>query len=185
MAAALEGEGAVPPMRPARVVTAAEDAFELSARELEVARLVAGGLSNPAIASALFVSVATVKTHVSHILAKLGLDSRTQLASWVAGHDWTPTGFVDTIRSGPMVYEERTGSGTTTLIVAIHDAHKGRYGIDRIHADLARNGYQVSPKRVRRLARAAGLRCVHPRPYKATTVQDPANACGLVDLVGP
>ena len=30
----------------------------------------------------------------------------------------------------------------TTLIVAIHNAHKGRYGIDRIHADLARNGYQ-------------------------------------------
>ncbi len=37
---------------------------------------------------------------------------------------------------------------------------------------------------MRRLARAAGLRCVHPRPYKATTVQDPANACGLVNLVG-
>jgi putative transposase len=72
----------------------------------------------------------------------------------------------------------------TTLIVAIHEAHKGRYGIDRIHADLARNGYQVSPKRVRRLARAAGLACVHPRPYKATTVQDKANASGLVDLVG-
>ena len=72
----------------------------------------------------------------------------------------------------------------TTLIVAIDEAHKGRYGIDRIHADLARNGYQVSPKRVRRLAWAAGLRRVHPRPYKATTVQDPANACGLVDLVG-
>ena len=72
----------------------------------------------------------------------------------------------------------------TTLIAAIHRAHKGRYGIDRIHADLGRNGYRVSPKRVRRLARAAGLRCVHPRPYKATTVQDPANACGLVDLVG-
>jgi len=72
----------------------------------------------------------------------------------------------------------------TTLIAAIHKAHKGRYGIDRIHADLARNGYRVSPKRVRRLARAAGLRCVHPRPYKATTVQDPASACGLVDLVG-
>ena len=72
----------------------------------------------------------------------------------------------------------------TTLIVAIHEAHKGRYGIDRIHADLARNGYRVSPKRVRRLARAAGLACVHPRPYKATTLQDPANAAGLVDLVG-
>jgi putative transposase len=72
----------------------------------------------------------------------------------------------------------------TTLIVAIHNAHEGRYGIDRIHADLARNGYQVSPKRVRRLARAAGLACVHPRPYKATTIQDKANARGLVDLVG-
>jgi hypothetical protein len=55
-----------------------------------VARLVVGGLSNPAIASALFISVATVKTHVSHILAKLGLDSRVQLASWVAGHDPGP-----------------------------------------------------------------------------------------------
>jgi putative transposase len=72
----------------------------------------------------------------------------------------------------------------TTLIVAIHDAHKGRYGIDRIHAELARSGYAVSPKRVRRLARAAGLACVHPRPYRTTTVQDPANARGLVDLVG-
>jgi hypothetical protein len=72
----------------------------------------------------------------------------------------------------------------TTLIVAIHQGHKGRYGIDRIHADLARNGYRVSPKRVRRLARAAGLACVHPRPYKATTVQDQADPRGLVDLVG-
>jgi len=90
VAAALEDEGTVPAARPAPAVTGAEDAFALSARELEVARLVADGLSNPAIASALFVSVATVKTHVSHILAKLGLDSRTQLARWVAGHDLGP-----------------------------------------------------------------------------------------------
>jgi non-specific serine/threonine protein kinase len=60
---------------------------ELSARELEVARLVASGLSNPAIAADMFVSVATVKTHVSHILSKLGLESRVQLANWVAAHD--------------------------------------------------------------------------------------------------
>ncbi|HEY2202062.1 MAG TPA: LuxR C-terminal-related transcriptional regulator, partial [Solirubrobacteraceae bacterium] len=63
------------------------DADELSARELEVARLAASGLSNPAIADQLFVSVATVKTHVSHILTKLGLGSRVQLAGWVAEHD--------------------------------------------------------------------------------------------------
>jgi DNA-binding NarL/FixJ family response regulator len=65
----------------------AADAFGLSARELEVARLVADGLSNPAIAAALFISVPAVKTRVSHILGKLGLESRVQLASWVAGHD--------------------------------------------------------------------------------------------------
>ena len=76
--------------RPAQAVTAGGDAFELSARELEVARLVADGLSNPAIASALFISVPTVKTHVSHILAKLCLESRVQLASWVAGNDPGP-----------------------------------------------------------------------------------------------
>jgi predicted ATPase/DNA-binding CsgD family transcriptional regulator len=88
-ATALEDKGTAPAARPIPAA-AADGAFELSARELEVARLVADGLSNPAIASALFVSVATVKTHVSHILAKLGLDSRTQLARWVAGHDLGP-----------------------------------------------------------------------------------------------
>ena len=88
IAAAAHG-GTIPAARPAQAATAG-DAFELSARELEVARLVADGLSNPAIASALFISVPTVKTHVSHILAKLGLESRVQLASWVAGHDLGP-----------------------------------------------------------------------------------------------
>jgi DNA-binding SARP family transcriptional activator/DNA-binding CsgD family transcriptional regulator/tetratricopeptide (TPR) repeat protein len=83
-------EGTVPAARPAPAVTAAQNPFELSARELEVARLVADGLSNPAIASALFISVPTVKTHVSHILAKLGLESRVQLASWAAGHNAGP-----------------------------------------------------------------------------------------------
>ena len=69
-------------------------------------------------------------------------------------------------------------------IKEIHEENKGRYGIDRIHRELAARGHRVSPKRVRRLARAAGLQCVHPRPYKTTTVQDPANSRGLVDLVG-
>jgi predicted ATPase/DNA-binding CsgD family transcriptional regulator len=67
-----------------------EHGFQLTARELEVARLVADGLSNPAIAEQLFLTRATVKTHVSHILQKLALDSRVQLAGWVAGHDLGP-----------------------------------------------------------------------------------------------
>jgi putative transposase len=71
----------------------------------------------------------------------------------------------------------------TARIVAIDREHEGRYGIDRIHRELARRGHRHSPKRVRRLARAAGLRCVHPRPYKATTVQARTNPPGLVDLV--
>ena len=85
LAAALEDALQANPRAP--TTAAAPDRDELSARELEVARLVASGLSNPAIAAELFLSVATVKTHVSHILAKLGLRSRVQLAGWLAAHD--------------------------------------------------------------------------------------------------
>jgi DNA-binding CsgD family transcriptional regulator len=54
----------------------------LSARELEVARLVADGLPNKTIAARLHLSVRTVEVHVRNALAKLGLANRTQLATW-------------------------------------------------------------------------------------------------------
>jgi len=57
----------------------------LSAREMEVARLVADGLPNPAIARRLYLSRPTVASHVAHILTKLGFASRAQIAAWVAG----------------------------------------------------------------------------------------------------
>jgi DNA-binding CsgD family transcriptional regulator len=56
----------------------------LSPRELEVAELVAHGLTNSAIAARLFVSRATVSSHVTHILTKLAFTSRAQIAAWVA-----------------------------------------------------------------------------------------------------
>jgi non-specific serine/threonine protein kinase len=55
----------------------------LTRRESEVAALIARGLTNRQIAEALFIAERTADTHVEHILAKLGLGSRTQVATWV------------------------------------------------------------------------------------------------------
>jgi DNA-binding NarL/FixJ family response regulator len=51
---------------------------DLTAREQEIFRLIAGGLSNTEIAQALYISDTTVKTHVTHILQKLNLRDRVQ-----------------------------------------------------------------------------------------------------------
>ncbi|MFC9090022.1 response regulator transcription factor [Nocardiopsis dassonvillei] len=57
----------------------------LSPREHEVALAVAGGRTNAEIAAQLYMSVATVKAHVSNVLAKLDMDNRTQIA--LLAHD--------------------------------------------------------------------------------------------------
>jgi DNA-binding NarL/FixJ family response regulator len=56
----------------------------LSAREFEVARLVAEGLTNHAIAERLHLSSRTAENHVHHVLDKLGFNSRSQIAAWFA-----------------------------------------------------------------------------------------------------
>jgi len=58
--------------------TPPSEVAQLTARELEVFKLVARGLSNAEIAKELFVSDTTVKTHVAHILMKLGVRDRVQ-----------------------------------------------------------------------------------------------------------
>ena len=58
----------------------------LSKRELEVAGLVASGMTSRAIGERLFLSERTVESHLEHILTKLGFRSRAQVAGWVAEH---------------------------------------------------------------------------------------------------
>ncbi len=58
----------------------------LTPRELEVLALVAAGRSNRAIADELFISTKTASVHVSNILAKLGVGSRTEAAAWAHTH---------------------------------------------------------------------------------------------------
>jgi predicted ATPase/DNA-binding CsgD family transcriptional regulator len=70
-------------IRPARLPATAS---VLSARELEVARLVARGQSNREIAETLVLSPRTVEGHVGRILTKLGFASRIELAVWVERH---------------------------------------------------------------------------------------------------
>ena len=57
----------------------------LSPREVEVAKLVAEGLTNRQIADRLVISERTAQNHVQHILTKLGFSTRSQIAAWTAG----------------------------------------------------------------------------------------------------
>jgi predicted ATPase/DNA-binding CsgD family transcriptional regulator len=70
----------VPPLSPRRALQQQFDG--LTAREREVARLVAQGKSNRAIADELVVGVSTVEAHITHIFTKLGFSSRAQIAAW-------------------------------------------------------------------------------------------------------
>jgi DNA-binding NarL/FixJ family response regulator len=65
-------------------------ADDLTPREREILALVAGGSSNQEIATELVISERTARTHVSNILRKLDLRSRTQAALWASKHGLAP-----------------------------------------------------------------------------------------------
>ncbi|MER5748653.1 LuxR C-terminal-related transcriptional regulator [Streptomyces sp. NPDC002088] len=74
----LEAASEQGPVRPKKETTA-----PLTARELEVAHLLTQGMSNRQIARTLAISPRTAESHVDHILTKLGLVNRTQVATWM------------------------------------------------------------------------------------------------------
>ncbi|MFF9478484.1 response regulator [Streptomyces sp. NPDC014733] len=75
---AAAGKSALAPTVALRLMDRMRDpAVALSRRETEVLQLVADGLSNAEVSKRLFLSQATVKSHLVHIYAKLGVDSRT------------------------------------------------------------------------------------------------------------
>ena len=57
----------------------------LTVREFEIARMIATGMTNAQIAAELVLSPKTISAHVEHILAKLGVARRTEIAAWAAG----------------------------------------------------------------------------------------------------
>jgi DNA-binding CsgD family transcriptional regulator len=87
-AAAASRLGMGPLLRSARALSSSLDgspAFPLTRREGEIAALIARGLTNRQIAAALHISERTAENHVQHILTKLGLHTRTQIALWSTG----------------------------------------------------------------------------------------------------
>jgi DNA-binding NarL/FixJ family response regulator len=69
-------------LAPARRPAAAEARNQLSERELDIARSIAKGRTNQEIAAELFISLSTVKTHVTRIQNKLGVRNRVEIATW-------------------------------------------------------------------------------------------------------
>lgn len=59
---------------------------KLTRREQEVLQLIASGMNNREISEALYITEKTVKTHVSHLLDKLGVADRTQAAIYALKH---------------------------------------------------------------------------------------------------
>jgi DNA-binding CsgD family transcriptional regulator len=72
------------------LIDAADPMRSLTKREREVAGLVAEGLTNRELAKRLFIAERTAENHVQHILVKLDLSNRSQLAVWAATHDRPP-----------------------------------------------------------------------------------------------
>ena len=84
--------------------------------------------------------------------------------------------------SGPCE-RERTDADLTETIQKIHTELSGNPGVRRVHAELVVLGHRISPKRVWRLMKAAGLQGRHPQAWKKTTTAG-ARPVDAPDLIG-
>ena len=66
---------------------------------------------------------------------------------------------------------ERTDAALLPKIQELHHAHKGRYGVPRIHDQLSKEGLKHGCKRIARLMQQAGLRGLSPKRYVPQTTQ--------------
>lgn len=99
--AAAAGQVQLTPQAAARlmqVVSAPDSPEDLTERETEVLRLLAKGMANKEIAHSLNISEKTVKVHVSNILSKLGVQSRTQATLYAIRIGLVSAGSSDTVR---------------------------------------------------------------------------------------
>ncbi|MCD6031857.1 MAG: putative transcriptional regulator, LuxR family, partial [Thermomicrobiales bacterium] len=81
-----EAEAFAVNLEPTTAEPTTPDLCGLSPRELDVLRQLVAGRTNAEIGAALVISPRTATTHVSHILAKLGVASRTEAAAWAIRH---------------------------------------------------------------------------------------------------
>lgn len=63
-----------------------DSSHELTEREIQVAKMIAQGMSNKMIGNKLGIAESTVKVHVKHILGKIDLRTRVEIAVWAVGH---------------------------------------------------------------------------------------------------
>jgi non-specific serine/threonine protein kinase len=86
IAEAIAAPGSTPPLPPTGPDSTMPGTTGLTARELQVLRLLADGLTDREIGDALFISSRTASYHVTNLLGKLGLDSRTAAATYAVRH---------------------------------------------------------------------------------------------------
>ncbi|WP_181791663.1 response regulator transcription factor, partial [Streptomyces phytophilus] len=89
----------IEPAAAAEIVPLLADAYELTARELEITRLLARGLATEGIANALFLSPHTVRDHIKAVFDKTGVSTRGALVGKLFLEQYEPAAAAGTVRT--------------------------------------------------------------------------------------